>query len=1054
MKKAPKLKKIKLTQAERLQLKATKTKTSSLSAIKSENLSAHNGSPITPSINSSYLRTIPHALLPNMEYRTSAPPVCIIYGDMAGLLLKKLIKRYTNVDINKVSMVNATNIDVSADPPISTTKDTQFTSNSISSPITCRITRVNRLTFYVAQSHLNDMIDTSKVGDIVILTIIVNINTKEELSISLVEYICLLKSNGFPKVCVYLHCEGYDSICDTAEIENINPPSLEGLSENNNSVRAVSYLATSTVSSKNRHGGIATTSNNRIHKKVPEENAKFIKLKADKIIKKLKSRLQEELFDGVKFFTNLDYNYLNKLVRYLGDLKVRPIEFKCSNPYIIIDNYTIKNADTTDCSVNQVRNNNQGDNNNSIYLSGYLRGASIKKQGEVHLPGIGDVKYMIENILEDPCPLSCDSKKGGKLLDGKKRLLYAPLNMSINTIRDDSTASNIPPRKTPVGIQDKNGSLSGGESSETEYTEEDIGSSDTEHNTNLSDSDRKHGSEDSQRETTLSDTRRETGSLSRCKSTYSPKSRLGENSIISQQKSVSSVIHQECVSLETETSSKQEYITEVLPGNYVKIELYPLTLNSTGLSETKPCLIASITPEYFIERLKSSILLLGFPTVKPLSSCSGFNTSKHERKKTENIEDINEDEWLSEFNIEKTRAEHAESNYTDISKHKTKKAHQTMKCIRNRFFHKLIKSTDPIILSVGWRRLQIIPTYFLKDSTSDPARYLKVAPLNYHFFGTFFSPILAPGINCTLLRLDSSFRIAGSGKVVPSETEITKKLRLIGYPREIHNNTAIIKDMFGSNLEVAKFVGSKVQTVSKIRGVIKKEIGKKGDFRCKFEGQIRQDDIVFLSCNVGVTVVDEFINFNSNTSVENRSNINTLTMNNSTNDANIYTENDTQNNQLLRLRKDVYLESETHRPETEYRTERFKDYKPKAKINTDIIDYRRLKVQKSLAKSLPFDVKLQLKDMRVNKSNITQNIKNYKIPGTDTFRGQLIKSLDILSPEEKVEKIKQDRKEKNEFINNQKIKQNQELKEFLEERNRIKKEGILKQNKNKTKRKY
>lgn len=43
---------------------------------------------------------------------------------------------------------------------------------------------------------------------------------------------------------------------------------------------------------------------------------------------------------------------------------------------------------------------------------------------------------------------------------------------------------------------------------------------------------------------------------------------------------------------------------------------------------------------------------------------------------------------------------------------------------------------------------------------------------------------------------------------VSSQFKVMKKLKLVGEPLKIHKNTAFIKGMFNSKLEVAKFQGA------------------------------------------------------------------------------------------------------------------------------------------------------------------------------------------------------------------------------------------------------
>mmetsp|Transcript_46016 Transcript_46016/g.106129 ORF Transcript_46016/g.106129 Transcript_46016/m.106129 type:complete len:289 (-) Transcript_46016:118-984(-) len=93
---------------------------------------------------------------------------------------------------------------------------------------------------------------------------------------------------------------------------------------------------------------------------------------------------------------------------------------------------------------------------------------------------------------------------------------------------------------------------------------------------------------------------------------------------------------------------------------------------------------------------------------------------------------------------------------------------------------------------------------------------------------------------------------------------VVKKLKLTGVPYKIFKNTAFVKDMFSSSLEVSKFEGAVIRTVSGIRGQVKKaltagatkgEAGQhKGDFRATFEDKLLRSDIVVLKAWVPVEV--------------------------------------------------------------------------------------------------------------------------------------------------------------------------------------------------------
>ncbi|EGG15440.1 BMS1-like ribosome biogenesis protein [Cavenderia fasciculata] len=172
---------------------------------------------------------------------------------------------------------------------------------------------------------------------------------------------------------------------------------------------------------------------------------------------------------------------------------------------------------------------------------------------------------------------------------------------------------------------------------------------------------------------------------------------------------------------------------------------------------------------------------------------------------------------------------------------------------KHRWHKRVLKSNDPLVISMGWRRFQTMMLYSIQD-INGRSRMLKYTPLHMHCHASFYGPMTPPGTGfiafTTIRNNQQSFRVSANGHVLDlnQSINVVKKLKLVGRPSKILNKTAYISGMFNSNLEVAKFVGATIRTVSGIRGQLKKAVkhGGEGTYRATFEDKLLMSDIVFL----------------------------------------------------------------------------------------------------------------------------------------------------------------------------------------------------------------
>ena len=626
--------------------------------------------------------------------------------------------------------------------------------------------------------------------------------------------------------------------------------------------------------------------------------------------KQIKKRFIKDATDKSKLFylfgikNNLYIKLqLHTMARYLKVIKPNQPGFRINHPYIFCDRYDINFSKT-----NITNKENPEEKNDDVIVSlfGYVRGNHLNKNSLIYINGLGEYNIDFAEKMDDPCPIEMVSKNGKvkRTLKKKDKNLYAPYS-NINMLEYDRKSGyiNIPEKlvtftkglkeqdnlandegvKMVRKLQDMYGNIEQNEDDEKNQIELIQGVNMDSKNKN----EKKISNQDNSENIDNSDINEESNDndnndeLSEEKNNYK-NIELKNNMILSDENLDTNIMQDIYGNIDDENEEGKGINGDDLLDSYKTMD------NSEDFDL-----------DYLIKNCKQKFVTGGYYDMEEenendISDDENNNKDNSKKQKTQ-IEIPNasaeltpeqkkevQEKQLKPFlddsstygifklgtyiridlkKVKRKYANHFDPNHPIIlSTLSHQESESQMSFIKIRFskhlwFPKILKTNDPVILSIGWRKFQTTMAYCVEDK-NHRLRLIKYTPKFTNCIAICYGPQVP--INVAIVAMqnnlgdttDDNFRISGTGDVIEvnQSFDIVKKLKLIGDPEEIYKKTANIKNMFNSNLEVARYIGAKIQTVSGIRGIIKKQLNTKpeGRFRATFEDKILKSDVVFL----------------------------------------------------------------------------------------------------------------------------------------------------------------------------------------------------------------
>uniref|UniRef100_A0A1B0DRB9 Pre-rRNA-processing protein TSR1 homolog n=1 Tax=Phlebotomus papatasi TaxID=29031 RepID=A0A1B0DRB9_PHLPP len=160
-----------------------------------------------------------------------------------------------------------------------------------------------------------------------------------------------------------------------------------------------------------------------------------------------------------------------------------------------------------------------------------------------------------------------------------------------------------------------------------------------------------------------------------------------------------------------------------------------------------------------------------------------------------------------------------------------------------------IESKERLIIQCGYRRFITNPI-FSEHTHGNKFKFEKFFQPNEIVVASFYAPIQYPPatVMCFRPNPDSSVSLVAAGSLLTCDPNrvVLKRIRLSGHPLKIYKDFAVIRFMFFNCEDVNYYKPIKLRTKCGRMGHIRESLGTHGHMKCRFDGQLKSYDTVYL----------------------------------------------------------------------------------------------------------------------------------------------------------------------------------------------------------------